>query len=262
LAAIVVVGVYLHAEARNLWQEWVLLQGEVQESHRQAFVGYVDIAPNTTYAEPPPRWVHNEGEQTLIWSGWRSGVGHQWYRFPRGEIDPARISRPGSAVISRAIDYPLTETRGGQIWQRIPSNAVVGGQTLEGERCVYPFTVLSKVLVVNDLVKGRPFLIVTNPVAPEDEASSVFDADLGGRRVTFSATGYFMDGKPLLVDRGTESLWLEEQTGLRAVAGKLKNTPLARIARLLPISWSTWLSQNSQSRLLVGADRSRGIPKE
>ena len=50
---------------------------------------------------------------------------------------------------------------------------------------------------------------------PPNEAVSIFDASLNGHRVTMAATGYFHDGKPLLYDRGTESLWVEErQTSL------------------------------------------------
>src|SRR5262245_13727412 len=84
LAAIVIVSFYLQAEARNLWHEWVLLQGEVHESHRNAFVGYIDIAPDTTFAAPPAGWFHTQGDETLLWSGWQIGVGHRWFRFKRG----------------------------------------------------------------------------------------------------------------------------------------------------------------------------------
>jgi hypothetical protein len=262
LAAIILVSVYLQAEARNLWREWVMFQEEVHESQRNAFVGYIDIAPDNNCAKPPPTWLRNEGEQSLLWSGWRHGVGHQWFRFQRGEIDPARLSAPRGELISRAIDYPLVETRGGRIWQRIPSEALVVGHTLEGQHCIYPLLILEKVQVINDIIGGRPYLIVANLLAPEHRAITVFKADLDGRRVTMAASGYFQDGKPLLVDRGTESLWLEQNKSLRAVAGKLRNTPLQRMGSLIPVTWSSWLSRNRQGRLLVGADRSHGIPKE
>jgi hypothetical protein len=262
LAAIVVVSVYLQAQARNLWREWVMLQGEVEESERNTFIGYLNIAPDTNYGKPPAVWLRDDGEETLLWSGWRQGVGHQWFHFQRGEIDRARISQPGGAKIARPIDYPLVECRGGRIWQRLPSQAIVVGHTLEGQRCVYPLVILQKVQVINDIVGGQPFLIVANQLAPEQRAFSVFKSDLDGRRLTMAATGYFQDAKPLLFDRGTESLWLEEQTVLRAVAGKLKDSRLARIGSLVPVTWGSWLSQNGQGRLLVGADRSRGIPEE
>ena len=43
-----------------------------------------------------------------------------------------------------------------------------------------------------------------------------------GHRVTMAATGYFHDGKPLLYDRGTRSLWVEDKDSLTAIAGKHK----------------------------------------
>jgi len=262
LAAIVVVSLFLQAEARNLWRECVMLQDEVRESQQHAVVGYLNIAPIATCAEPPANWYRNEGKQALLWSGWQQGAGHRWFRFQQGELDPARFYRPTSLIISRPIDFPLVESRGGQIWRRIPSEALVVGHTLRGVKCVYPSLVLGKVQVINDIVGGHPFLVMVNLLATEQEAFSVFDAAQDGHRLTMATTGYFRDGKPLLVDRGTESLWLEEKDALRAIAGKLKNTPLPRIARLAPVTWSSWLARNPDSRLLVGADRSNAIPNE
>jgi len=262
LAAILVVSVYLQAQARNLWHECIMLQGEIRAAQRRAVVGYLNIAPVTTYAEPPAIWYHKEGDESLLWSGWRDGDGHPWFRFQHGDIDPARLCRPTCEYVSPAIDYPLVETKGGAIWRRMPSETLVVGHTLQGQNCVYPAAVLGKVQVINDIVQGHPFLVVVNLFATHQPEFSVFEAALDDRRLTMAVTGYFQDQKPLLFDRGTESLWVEQNDVLSAVAGKLKNRSLARVARMAPVTWSTWLSQNRQSRLLVGADRSRGVPKE
>jgi len=262
LAAIVMVSFYLQAQARNLWNECNMLLGEVRESKRHAVVGYLNIAPITTYAEPPAEWFHIDGEKSLLWSGWRDGDGHRWFRFKQGEIDPARLCRPTSEYVSRAIDYPLVETSGGTIWQRIPSEAMVVGHTLQGQNCVYPAAVLGKVQVINDIVEEHPFLVVVNLFLPHQAEFSIYEATVDQHRLTMATTGYFQDRKPLLYDRGTESLWTEQDNTLRAVAGKHKHKPLACVARPIPVTWSTWKSRNPQSRLLVGADRSRGVPKE
>ena len=74
--------------------------------------------------------------------------------------------------------------------------------------------------------------------------------------MTLAPTGYFQDGKPVLFDRGTESLWVEMHDGLTAMAGKHYRKRLMRVAIPPPVTWSTWVSQNPESRLLVGADRS------
>jgi hypothetical protein len=262
LAALALMSFYVQGQARNLWNECSLLIGEIRESQRSTVVGFLNIAPVTTFAAPPARWYRDEGDKSLLWSGWQDGHGHRWYSFPRGEIDPARLCRPTSDFASRAIDFPLTETDGGTIWKRIHSDAMVAGQVLEGQRCVYPLAVLVKVEVVNDIVREHPFLVVVNLLDPHQAEVSVFEATLQGRRLTMAATGYFQDQKPLLFDRGTESLWVEQGDALRAVAGKYKGVSLDLVARPVPVSWSTWQTRNRQCRLLVGADRSHGVPRE
>jgi Protein of unknown function (DUF3179) len=249
-------------EGSALWNEWALLQGEVSEAQRHRVIGFYDIAPIATYAGAPSEFYRREGDSSLLWSRWESGVGHKWFRFMNGEIDPGRIARPTAHFITRAIDYPVVETGGGTIWSRIPPDSGVVGHTLEGTKCVYPVVLLGKVEVVNDIVADHPYLVVVNLFETAGRAVSIFDARVGEHRVTMAATGYFLDRKPLLYDRGSESLWVENTDGLAAIAGKQKDAKLHRVASLHPMSWSEWLSRNRDSRLVVGADRSRGVPNE
>jgi hypothetical protein len=239
-----------------------MLQVEIGDVDKTKVIGYRDVAPLASYADQPDDWFRREGDQALIWAKWEAGVGHRWFQFRDGDIDPAHLSRPKTMFVSRAIDYPLIETAGGEIWQRIPLESPVVGHTLLGFKCVYPALVLAKVLVVNDVIDDHPFLVVDNVFSATDEAYSIFDANLNGRRVTMAATGYFHDNKPVLCDRGAQSLWVEEQEGLTAVTGKNRGRKLARVAHPTPVSWKTWLSQNKASRLVVGADRTRGVPSE
>ncbi len=161
-----------------------------------------------------------------------------------------------------AIDYPKVETEGGTIWRRLPGEVMVIGQVLAGRQCVYPVPVLLKVEVINDVVEDQPFLVTGNILAPPDRAFSIFDASVGGRRVTMSASGYFHDRRPILYDRGTESLWMEQADNLTAIAGKLKGTQLERVAKPVPVAWHTWRLSNPRSRLLIGADRTQAVPHE
>ena len=262
VGAIVVLAVFLLTEARSLWWEWSLLQRDLGVAQRSQVIGYRDIAPMSSYAESPKDWFRNDGDRSQLWSRWEDGVGHRWFHFTQGDIDRARLRRPNTPFVSRAIDSPLVETNGGPIWQRIPSDSSVVGHTLLGLKCVYPVIVLGKVQVINDVVQDHPFLIMVNLFAPPSEAYSIFDADLDGHRVTMAASGYFHDGKPLLYDRGTESLWIEEEESLRAITGKHRGAQLARVAHPSPVTWESWRTQNQQSRLLVGADRSHGVPRE
>ena len=262
IMVIVVLGGFIVTEARSLWTEWTNLQVEIGSAQDTQVIGYRDIAPVASYADGPDEWFRRDGDQSLLWAKWEEGVGHRWFHFRHGDIDRAHLTRPKTVFVSRPIDYPMIETAGGEIWQRIPPDSEVVGHTLLGLKCVYPVLVLGKVQVVNDLVQDHPFLVVSNAFASADQAFSIFEASLNGQRVTMAATGYFHDGKPVLYDRGAQSLWVDEDETLAAVTGVHRGVKLARVAHPAPVPWRTWLSQNQKGRLLVGADRTRGVPDQ
>ncbi len=249
-------------EGEALYREWKMLQFEAREAKRHGVIGFQNIAPIATYARAPGNWYRDEGDASLLWWQWEEGVGHRWFRFIHGQIDPTRIVRPTPHFISRAVNYPLVENNGGPVWQRIPPDSQVVGHSLKGQQCVYPVLLLNKVQVINDLVAEHPFLIVVNLFPTANQQVSIFDADQDGHRLTMATTGYFHDRKPMLYDRGTQSLWVEHDDGLKAIAGKHKDHKLTLVAKLTPVSWDAWLSRNRQSRLLIGADRSQGVPDE
>jgi len=249
-------------EARALWREYDFLRQEVADADLAAVIGYPEIFPRVNYAQRPEEWYRQEGESVLIWAEWVHGVGHRWYRTAAGDVDPAALFVPHRGFMARAIDYPKVETEGGAIWRKMPGEVKVIGQVLAGRQCVYPLPVLLKVEVINDLVEDQPFLVTGNILSPPDQAFSIFDATIEGRRVTMSSSGYFDDGRPILYDRGTESLWIEQENTLRAIAGKHKGKQLARVARPVPIAWHTWRLSNPRSRLVIGADRTQAVPVE
>ncbi len=261
LAIVVLLG-FVAIEVQALYREWAMLQFEAREAKRHGVIGFQNIAPIATYARAPSDWYRDDGDASLLWWQWEEGVGHKWFRFIHGQIDPARIIRPTPHFISRAVDYPLVENNGGPVWQRIPPDSQVVGLNLHGQQCVYPVLLLNKVQVINDLVADHPFLIVVNLFPTANQQVSIFDADRDGHRLTMATTGYFHDRKPMLYDRGTQSLWVEHDDGLKAIAGKHKDHKLTLVAKVKPVSWDAWLSRNRQSRLLVGADRSQGVPDE
>jgi hypothetical protein len=245
-----------------LWHEWDLLQGERGKAQQAEIIGFRDIAPTASYAEPPGDWFQTAEGESLLWSRWDAGKGHQWFHFVPGDIERRQLLRPKTQFSSRAIDYPVAELNGGAIWKRIPPESPVVGHTLSGVNCVYPVVILAKVQTVNDLVEGHPFLVSINWYASPNDAVSIFDAERDGHRVTLAPTGYFHEGKPLLYDRGTESLWREDDEALKAIAGPQRGTQLRRVAHPTPVTWKAWLASNRESRLVVGADRSRGVPLE
>jgi hypothetical protein len=261
-AAIVVLSGFLIIQGRKVWLEWTMLQQQINGFQDHAFVGYPDIAPRISYAKSPPNWYQDDGKETLLWSRWEQDIGHIWFRLAPGDIDKARLLRSNLEVVSRPIDTPVVESDGGAVWRRIPPSAPVVSHTLGKLRCVYPVFVLSKVQVINDVVEDHPFLIMINAMAPADTAVSIFEGALNGRRVTMEPSGYFNDRRPLLFDRGTESLWIEDGAALKSLAGKYKGQELPLVAKPVPLTWVSSLAKTPRCRLVVGADRSRAKPVE
>jgi hypothetical protein len=260
-AALAVLLLFVVAQGRILWKEWGSLQKDITDVRRTAVIGFHNIHPNPSFAQKPADWFHDEGEFTLLWSGWKPAAGHGWFRVKRGDLARGQVSLPMGRDVIQAIDYPLVETGGGPIWTRLPQEAQVAGLELAGTMTVYPLQVLEKVVVVNDLIAEHPFIVTVNPINPKNRDVHVYDALVAGRRVTMGLSGYFFDGKPLLYDRGTESLWVAQNGGvLRAVAGGYKGTELHEIGQSSPVSWGDWQGRHPKSRLVVGGDRSKVAP--
>ena len=95
----------------------------------------------------------------------------------------------------------------------------------------YPEKLLRKIEVVNDASDSVAFAIVYDRTG--GGAARVYDRRVGGKPVTFGTTGYALgptddpkDGRPLLYDRKTRSLWLPEADALVCVNGPLSGTRL------------------------------------
>jgi hypothetical protein len=262
LVLIAGVSCFAVAAARALWREYDLLRGDLADANRAALVGYPGISPELDFAERPQAWYRQEGDSLLLWGGWVHGRGHRWYRADLGALDPAALLQPHPAVVPRAIDFPEVETGGGKIWQKIPDDVYVVGGELAGRKCVYPLLVLMKVEVINDVVEERPFLVTANILSAPDSPCAIFDATLEGRRITMAPSGYYHGRRPVLYDRKTESLWIEQDDKLTAIAGAHKGKKLARLARPVPVEWRSWRKANPDSRLIVGANRTHGVPDE
>jgi hypothetical protein len=254
---------FVGRNAPVLWREWHALKEDREQERASTFIGYENIYPKPQFAARPSDWVHDEGDVTLLWAGWQPGEGrHRWFRFDRGQIDLGRIAGPLGRDTVRAIDVPIVEIGRGMCWQRIPYDARVAALDLEGVSSAYPLRVLEKVEVVNDQIRGRPFLVTFSPFVPESMAYNVYEPILDGRRVTLGSSGYFLGRLPLWYDRGTESLWIERPEGLAAVAGSRTGAVLRRIRQPMLVSWDDWRAEHPAGRLIVGADRSRGLPAD
>ena len=261
IAALLVLSLWLVMQGHSLWSEWRKLRHELDNVSNNTVVGYPNIHPRLSFAAKPDKWFRTEGGVVLLWAGWDEGVGNHWFRLNHGELDHARISEPMGRDVIPAIDEPWVETADGQVWRKIPAQAPVVGQSLEGLPCVYPLLVLRKVVAVNDLVNDHPYLVVYNSSRPPEKAVSIFDSQVTGRRLALGTTGYFLSGRPILYDRTTESLWVEEGESFAAISGQQKGNRLALVSRPTPVAWSDWKRQNPRSRLLIGAKDPAAKPR-
>ena len=247
---------FIGQTGRSLWGEWRSLRQEQDSERSSVVVGYINITPKPSYAARPDDWFHDEGDDSLLWSGWRDGKNH-WFRIARGDLEGHRLSMPIGRDVIQAIDQPIYERASGACWDRVPSEAPVAGFDGEGAAIAYPIRVLDKVEVVNDRVVGRPVLVVYSPA---EGAVSMFEATLDARPVTMGHGGYFLGKHPVLYDRKTESLWSERDGAMVSVAGLRKGAALKRVARLDVVAWNDWRAGHPDGRLLIGADRSRPMP--
>ena len=216
------------------------------------------LTPPPSYADLPENWFHHEGEQTLLWSGWKDGQ-NRWFRTSQGDLFQDQLSQPLGKDVIQAIDYPLYQTDGGQLWANVPDESLVAGYDVSSLSFAYPLKVLEKVEVINDRIGLRPILVSYSPL---HETISVYDATNEGRRMSFGHSGYFLGKNPVLYDRATESLWVSVDNSLKALTGKLRGKSLPRMSTLKAETWSAYRVRNPQGRLLIGADRSRKRPTE
>ena len=244
---------FIAQSARTLWQEWNSLRRDHASVQASDIVGYVNISPNPSYAARPTDWFHEEGGAVVLWSGWRDGQNH-WFRCSRGDIDVRFLSLPIGRDVIQAIDVPIFEQGSGPRWDRVPDAAAVVGLEGKGGATSYPLKVLDKVEVINDHTGDRPVLLAFTPV---EDVVSIFEATLEGQRVTMGHSGYFIGHRPVLYDRGTESLWSEKEGSMIALTGPRKGSSLKSIGQVRAVAWSDWRAKHPDCRLLVGADRSR-----
>jgi hypothetical protein len=261
---IAVLAAIIAIQGRILYRSFLMLRQDQVRSRGAAIVGYVDIHPQPSFAETPKNWIHDEGEHTLLWAGWRDSK-HVWFRVGLGDVMREHVTAPFGIDTIRAIDHPIIEMGGGERWERIPDEALVAGVELDGVHAVYPLKLLEKVEVVNDLIAKMPLLVAFRPFSLEHESVGIYEASLDGQRITMGLSGYFhgpeYDRKPLMYDRGTNSLWVEREGSVVSVAGPHKGAQLGQVGKIEILPWYDWRSRHPRSRLVVGADRSKPKPE-
>jgi hypothetical protein len=245
----------------NLWHEWKGLQAEQASVQSSGTIGFIGITPFQQYAQPPKNWFHHEADTTLLWSGWDGSAGHQWFKAPKGELDQNLLSGPAGRDVSRAIDRPIVEINGGVRWERITDSSLVAGMKVGESFTVYPLVLLYNVMIVNDKVGTNAVTVIFSPSAGRDRCVSAYDPVVDSTRLTFGTSGYYYGNRPLIYDRATESLWVNDGQSVQAVSGFYKGKSLTRIGSVPLVEWSDCRTGHEQTRLIIGADRSEKLAR-
>ena len=113
---------------------------------------------------------------------------------------------------------------------RLKPKTMVLGLDVEGASKAFPLEALRQVRVVNDLLGGKPVLIVHQPIS---DTTTAFVARSGGKTLTFEAANAEVSA---LVDRQTSSRW---NAYGECVSGPLKGSTLEALV-LEPEYWFAW----------------------
>lgn len=259
---LVVMSGFVFTQAPPLYDELLALRRDQASDRASTSMAYLGISPHPSFAHPPDPWYYDDGDRTMLWAGWKHGVGHRWFAVGRGDLDPTTLTFPRGRDVVRSIDVPIFEADGDDHWERLPVDAPVVALDFNRAEIAVPLLVIGKVEAINGEVEGRPYLMTHAPFAGNDEALSLFDPVVDGQRLTFGSAGMFRDARALYYDRGSEGLWVERPEGLVALSGDHKGRVLKRIGRPDQLPWSDWLSSHPDGRLIVGADRTGGLPSQ
>jgi hypothetical protein len=168
--------------------------------------------------------------------------------------------------VASGIDAPMFEDARSERGQKLRDRQKIYGLVLSDGPRAYPADLLKKIEVVNDGDSRSSFAVVYD--RSSDEAQ-FYDRRINGQEVTFGTTGYACgsssdptNGKPLLYDRKTHSLWLPKGPSLVCVNGALTGTKLPVSQTPAKTSWADWRARHPLTSILIGSDRSKPIPTE
>jgi hypothetical protein len=241
----------------RLWRELGLLSAELADARNREPMGYLGISSEQPEAKPPSCICEVDGH-VLLWAG--SGVKGQagWFDVSATGLPLKQFVYAFGRDKIRTIDYPILQNPDGEIARRIYPERPVLGIVVGSEARAYPLTVMEKVEVVNDTIEGVPLAIAYLPLM---QKHIVFQRTLDGTPISLGTSGYVYQDAFVLYDRGTDSLWYPKEEGLTAITGPLVGKVLKPATQSIErIAWGKWQRRYPNTQVLVGADRSRGIP--
>lgn len=120
------------------------------------------------------------------------------------------------------------------------------GVSLGQRSKAYPFSVLNDIPVVNDVIGGRPVLVVFDP---ESATGIVYDRTVSGRALDFSL---------LTIGSGPDFLIQDEETGSRwraltgeAIDGEMAGASLVQLPSTY-VFWFGWTDYHPDTELFNG----------
>ncbi|HEX6432417.1 MAG TPA: DUF3179 domain-containing (seleno)protein [Niastella sp.] len=126
---------------------------------------------------------------------------------------------------------------------KVDSNRLVIGVSINGEAKAYPIRFLGYHHHVQDVIGGKPILVTYCTVC---RTGRVFEPIINGKKETFRLVG--MDHfNAMLEDANTKSWW-QQATG-KAVAGKLKGQQLPEVLSI-QTSMTKWLELYPDSKIM------------
>lgn len=242
----------------RLYGELRALSAELANARNREPMGYVGISAEQPEIKPPS-CVREQDGRVYLWAG--SGVKERqvgWFDVSATDLPLRQFTYAFGRDRVRAIDYPIVQTADGEIARRIYPERPVLGLEINGIARAYPITVMDKVEVVNDMFGDRAIAMTFCPLIRKP---AVYDRTLDGESVSLGSSGYCYQDVFVLYDRRTDSLWYPRDEGLTAITGKLvgKTLPLLSV-QADETTWGDWLRRNPDTEIVVGADRTRGIP--
>ncbi|MCH7734717.1 MAG: DUF3179 domain-containing protein [Chloroflexi bacterium] len=120
------------------------------------------------------------------------------------------------------------------------------GAIVNGEARAYPWRVMARHEMANDVINGQPVLLSFCTLCG---SAILFNAEVGGVVRNFGTSGFLFQSNKLMFDRGTNTLW-RQLTG-EPVVGELASSSLR--LELLPLvltTWEEWLAQNPKTSVL------------
>ncbi|GEM_PF-1416118 len=237
----------------ELWK----LRAELAEARNRDPVGYVGISGDLPGLRPA-FCVRREADRLFLWAG--SGVKGQpeWFEVTGVDLPFSQFDQALGRDRVKTIDYPIYQTRDGEVVRRIYPERPVFGLVMAGTARAYPLTVMAKVEVVNETIGDRAIAVTYCPLL---HRPAVYERSLNGQVVSFGSSGYCYQKAFVLYDRATDSLWHPNHEGLKAITGPLAGAVLPRVnVTIERTTWGKWRRQHPDTQVVVGGDRSRGIP--